>query len=148
MCTAGEDYTLPNLPVFNITISAGSTSSSFMIDIIDDMIQEDNETFNIEIRRLLPNCLSSELAISSSTVTIIDNDGNINFNIVKFLVIMIIITVTVFVVAKIQFASSIFSGDEASGILSVIIIILGGVTSSKDIDIPIMFTDKTAAGWF
>ena len=147
MCTAGEDYTLPNLPVFNVTISAGSTSSSFMIDIIDDMIQEDNETFNIEIR-LLSNCLSSALAISSSTVTITDNDGTINFNIVKFLVIMIIITVTVFVVAKIQFASSMFSGDEASGRLSVVIIILGGVTSSKDINIPIMFTNKTATGWF
>ena len=58
--------------VFNVTISAGSTSSSFSIDIINDMIQEDNETFNITIR-LLPSCLS--LGTSSSTVIIIDDEG-------------------------------------------------------------------------
>ena len=61
-------------PVFNVTFTAGSTSSSFSVDIIDDMIQEDNETLNITIR-LLPSYLSFSLGTSSSTVTIIDNDG-------------------------------------------------------------------------
>ena len=60
--------------VFNVTISAGSTSLSFSIDIINDMIQEDNETFNIAIR-LLPSILSLSLGTSSSTVMIIDDDG-------------------------------------------------------------------------
>ena len=60
--------------VFNVTITAGSTLSSFSVDIIDDMIQEDNETLNIIIR-LLPSCLSLSLGTSSSTVIIIDNDG-------------------------------------------------------------------------
>ena len=60
--------------VFNVTISAGATSSSFNIDIIDDVIHEDNETFNIAIR-LLPSCLLLSLGISSSTVMIIDSDG-------------------------------------------------------------------------
>ena len=60
--------------IFNATISAGSTSSSFSIDIINDMIQEDNETFNITIR-FLPSCLSLSLGTSSSTVIIIDDDG-------------------------------------------------------------------------
>ena len=60
--------------VFNYTISAGLNSSSFSIDIINDMIQEDNETFNITIR-LLPSCLSLSLGTSSSTVMIIDDDG-------------------------------------------------------------------------
>ena len=60
--------------VFNVTISAGVISSSFNINIIDDVIREDNETFNITIR-LLPSCLSLSLNISSSTVNIIDDDG-------------------------------------------------------------------------
>ena len=60
--------------VFNVTISAGATSSSFNIDIIDDVTHEDNETFNVTIR-LLPSCLSLSLGISSSVVTIIDSDG-------------------------------------------------------------------------
>ena len=64
-------------PVFNVTITAGSTSSSFIVDIIDDRIQEDNETFNVTIR-LLPSHLSLSLGTSSCTVTIIDNDGNNN----------------------------------------------------------------------
>ena len=71
---AGVDYVMSSVLVFNVTISAGSTSSSFSIDIINDMIQEDNETFNITIR-LLPSCLSLSLGISSSTVTIIDDEG-------------------------------------------------------------------------
>ena len=71
---AGVDYAMSSALVFNVTISAGSTSSSFSIDIINDMIQEDNETFNITIR-LLPSCLSLSLGTSSSTVTIIDDEG-------------------------------------------------------------------------
>ena len=70
--TAGKDYTSLTSQV---SIYAGSKTSSFSIGITDDLIQEDNETFNIEIK-LLPNCFSSLLGISSSTVTIIDNDGN------------------------------------------------------------------------
>ena len=60
--------------VFNVTITAGSTSSSFSEDL-NDMIQEGNETLNVTIG-LLPSCLSLSLGTSSSTVTIIDNDGS------------------------------------------------------------------------
>ena len=60
--------------VFNVNISAGLSSSSFSIDIINDMIQEDNEAFKITIS-LLPSPLSLSLGISSSTVTIIDDEG-------------------------------------------------------------------------
>ena len=77
MCAVGEDYTLNIGRVFNVIIRAGSTSSSFSVDIIDNKIQEDNEIFNIAIR-LLPSCLSLSLGASSSTVTIIDDDGIIN----------------------------------------------------------------------
>ena len=69
---AGMDYNVTN-GVFNVTIPAGRLSSSFSIDIIDDIIQEDNETFNIAIR-LVPSCLSLSLGTASSTVTIVDND--------------------------------------------------------------------------
>ena len=71
---AGVDYAMSSALVFNVIISAGSTSSSFSIDIINDMIQEDSETFNITIR-LLPSCLSLSLGTSSSTIMIIDDDG-------------------------------------------------------------------------
>ena len=71
---AGVDYAMSSVLVFNVTISAGSTSSLFSIDIINDMIQEDNETFSIEIG-ILSSCLSLSLDASSSTVTIIDDEG-------------------------------------------------------------------------
>ena len=64
--------------VSNVTITAGSLTSSFDVDINNDMIQEDNETFNIAIR-LLPSCLSLSLGTSSSTVTITDDEGNAGF---------------------------------------------------------------------
>ena len=71
--TGGIDYNV-TASLFNVTITAGETSSSFDIEVIDDVIHEDNETFNIAIR-LLPSCLSLSLNISSSTVWITDNDG-------------------------------------------------------------------------
>ena len=74
---AGVDYVMSSALVFNVAISAGSTSSSFDVDFLDDRIQEDNETFSIAIRTL-PSCLSLSLGTSSSTVTIIDNDGTNN----------------------------------------------------------------------
>ena len=87
---AGVDYAMSTALVFNITISAGSTSSSFSIDIINDMIQEDNETFNIAIR-LLPSCLSLSLGTSSSTVMIIDDEGIYSNKCSSIVVIIIII---------------------------------------------------------
>ena len=76
--------------VSNVTIIAGSLTSSLDVDIINDMIQEDNETFNIAIR-LLPSCLSLSLGTSSSTVTIIDNDGTNNNMYISVVIVIIII---------------------------------------------------------
>ena len=76
--------------MFNVTISAGSLSESFDVDIVDDMIQEDNETFNIAIR-LLPSCLSLSLGTLSSTVTIIDDDGTNNNMYISVVSVIIII---------------------------------------------------------
>ena len=87
---AGVDYVMSTALVFNVTISAGSTSSSFSIDIINDMIQEDNETFNIAIR-LLASCLSLSLGTSSSTVTIIDDEGSFIIAIISIQIFIMII---------------------------------------------------------
>ena len=67
--------------VFNVTISAGAISSSFNIDINDDVTHEDNETFNVTIK-LVPTARELSLCISSSTVTIIDHDGTYNIIII------------------------------------------------------------------
>ena len=87
---AGVDYAMSTALVFNVTISAGSTSSSFSIDIINDMIQEDNETFNITIR-ILPSCSSLSLGTSSSTIMIIDDEGIYSNKCSSIVVIIIII---------------------------------------------------------
>ena len=76
--------------VSNVTITAGSLTLSLDVDIINDMIQEDNETFNIAIR-LLPSCLPLSLGTSSSTVTIIDNDGTNNNMYISVVIVIIII---------------------------------------------------------
>ena len=138
---AGTDYTSTALK-FNITIFAGSKSSSFSVDIIDDMIQEGNETFNITIR-LLPSCLLLSLGTLSSTVMIIDNDGN-NDNVLILWCILLVSYLTL--VAVIEFASSEFSGRESSKVISASIIILDGIISSKDIDVMIKFMPETAQG--
>ena len=128
--------------VFNVTISAGSTSSSFSVDIINDMIQEDNETFNITIR-LLPTCLSLTLGTSSSTVAITDNDGNSNNMYISNVVIVIVIIEVV-----IEFQSTTFSGTETSGVISVTVVIPGRIIGSRDIRVPVSFTPLTAVGMY
>ena len=138
--TAEVDYAMSTELVFNVTISTGSTLSSISVDIINDMIQEDNETFSIAIR-LLPSCLSLSLGTSSSTVTIIDNDGTNNNMYISDIIIAIII-----IVAMLSFESSTFSGSESSGVISVTVIISGGITSSSDISVPITFTKENATG--
>ena len=68
------DYANWTSPLFNVTILAGTTSSLFTVDIIDDMIQEDNETFNIAIK-FFPSCLPLKNDIVQSTVMIINSKG-------------------------------------------------------------------------
>ena len=72
-CTVGLDYNV-TASIFNVTFSAGATSSSFDIDIIDNRVHENNETFNISLR-LLPNCVLLSLDIQLSAVKIVDDDG-------------------------------------------------------------------------
>ena len=69
------DYATSTPLVFNATISAGEKSLPFIVDISDDMIQEDNETFYMELR-LFPSCLPLKHGISRSTVTIINTEGS------------------------------------------------------------------------
>ena len=128
--------------MFNVTITAGSTSSSFSVDIINDMIQEDNETFNITIR-LLPTCLSLTLGTSSSTVAIIDNDGNSNN-----MYISNVVSVIVIIEVVIEFQSTTFSGTETSGVISVTVVISGRIISSRDIIVSVSFTTLTAVGMY
>ena len=78
--------------MFNVTISAGSLSLSFDVDIINDMIQEDNETLIIAIRSL-PSCLSLSMGTSSSTVTILDNDGTNNNMYISVVIVIVIIII-------------------------------------------------------
>jgi len=72
--TDGEDYVVTQQ---SLLIPVGSTSSCYSVDIINDMIHEDDETFNLTIT-LLPTCLSVRVDsnLSSAAVTIIDNDDS------------------------------------------------------------------------
>ena len=46
----------------------------------------------------------------------------------------------------ITFSSSTFSGTESSGVISVTVIISGGIVSSRNITVFITFTEGTATG--
>jgi len=69
--TAGEDY---NVTQQSLVIPAWSTSSSYSIDIINDAIHEDDETFNITIT-LSPSCLSMSVDRNVTIVTILDDES-------------------------------------------------------------------------
>ena len=59
--------------MYNVTITAGMTSSSFDVDIIDNMIQDEDKMFTITIR-LIPTCLPVTINSTTTIVTIIDDD--------------------------------------------------------------------------
>ena len=46
----------------------------------------------------------------------------------------------------ITFQTSAFSGKESSEVISAAVLISGGIVSSSDISVPIMFTQGTAIG--
>ena len=77
--TGGDDY---DSGPYDITFTAGTTSSSFTITIEDDNTFEDNESFVVTI-----TSLPSIITVGSprqATVTIIDDDGNVINSIVSY----------------------------------------------------------------
>ena len=46
----------------------------------------------------------------------------------------------------ITFSSSTFNGSESSGVISATVIISGGIVNSRDITVPITFTEGSATG--
>ena len=70
--TGGEDYNVTQQSL--LIIPAGSTSSLYSVDIINDMIHEDDETFDITIT-LMATCLSISVDRNVATVTILDDEG-------------------------------------------------------------------------
>ena len=73
--TAGIDYDRSGAPlVFNVTISSGVTSSSFDVDITDNMAQDGDKIFSITIR-LVSTCLPITIKSDTTSVTINDDEG-------------------------------------------------------------------------
>ena len=60
--------------MFNVTISSGTTSSSFDVNIINNMTQDGNKMFSITIR-VISTCLPINIKSDTTSVTIIDDEG-------------------------------------------------------------------------
>ena len=60
-----------------MTITAGMTSSSYDVDIIDNMIQDGDKIFTITIR-LISTCLPVTVNSDTTTVSIIDDEGTVS----------------------------------------------------------------------
>ncbi|MDE0643649.1 MAG: hypothetical protein OXH95_05870, partial [bacterium] len=69
--TADTDYTAQTLT--EITISAGATSTTVTVDTADDVIDEENETFKVQLSEATNAVVSSSAASAVGTIT--DNDG-------------------------------------------------------------------------
>ena len=62
-----------------MTINAGMTSSSFDVNIIDNMIQDGDKMFTITINKLILSCFTLPATIDpkAAMVTIMDDEGMI-----------------------------------------------------------------------
>lgn len=65
--TAGSDYTATNV---NRTINAGSTSTTITVPILEDQLDEPDETFNVTVS----NPINVTIADGTGIGTIVDND--------------------------------------------------------------------------
>src|SRR5439155_93069 len=67
--TAGSDYTATN---GTLSFAPGETSKTITVDVLDDDLQEANETFRV----VLSNPADPTIAIGTNTVRITDDDGS------------------------------------------------------------------------
>ena len=73
--TGELDYNQTTPSTSSLTISSGELFGSFDIEIIDDTVKEQNETFLIAVR-IQDSCLPLVIDGNDTfTVTIIDNEG-------------------------------------------------------------------------
>ena len=76
---AGSDYGQTGVPsplTPSVTIPSEQLSVSFSVNIIDDSVQEENETFSLAVD-LQSSCLPVTInGDHSFTITIIDDEGN------------------------------------------------------------------------
>jgi peptidoglycan/xylan/chitin deacetylase (PgdA/CDA1 family) len=112
--TAGSDYISTN---GILTFIHGETSHTFTIPILDDTIDEDNETFSISLSNPTNVTLGSP---ATATLTIIDDDST----------------------PQIHLSSSEYSGGEASG--SIVVTATLSSPSGKMITVDYASSDDTA----
>ncbi len=74
--TAGADYTTTT---GNGTIAAGATTATVTVPIIDDNIDEPNETFAFRLTAATNATISPAPPATTATVTIVDNEPNTTF---------------------------------------------------------------------
>nr|MBC8184547.1 T9SS type A sorting domain-containing protein [candidate division KSB1 bacterium] len=74
LAVAPDDYTETS---GTVTITAGSTTSTINIPILEDTISEANETFTVDLN----NPVNATIADAQGLGTIVDNDGTPNFTI-------------------------------------------------------------------
>jgi len=115
-------------------------SVSFSVNIIDDAIQEENETFSFVVN-LQSGCLPVTIKGDDSfTITIIDDESNDIPTVCQwFLCVISLIELTV------QFNNSTYSGSEKSGYIVLTIELLGG-TASHDFNVSVTTSPVTATG--
>lgn len=124
----------------SVNIISGSTDELMNIKIIDDNLQEYNETFNVTMQlqsSCLPIALTGEKHL---TVTIIDDEGYLILNNISYSFMYLLYTEL-----TVQFNQTSYSGREESGVIIVILSLLGGI-ASKNFNVRIVTSPVSATG--
>ena len=115
-------------------------SGLLRINIIDNKIQEPNETFNVALR-LQSSCLPiSLIGEDSFTFTIIDDEGYLYVSNLIF-----IIYNKFYTELTVEFNQTAYYGREASGIIIITLKLLGG-TASVNFNVSVSTSPITATG--
>ena len=124
-----------------VNIASGSSSGSTSISIVNDTVQEYNETFDLTLQlhsTCLPITLIGETFLN---FTIIDDEGYFTFQ----YYILIHVTLFVYTELTVEFSQLTYNGTESSDVIIITLTLYGG-TASFDFNVNVSTTPLTATG--
>ena len=124
-----------------VNIPSGSSSGSTSISIVNDTVQEYNETFDLTLQlqsTCLPITLIGETFLN---FTIIDDEGYFTFQ----YYILIHVTLFVYTELTVEFSQVTYNGTESSDVITITLTLYGG-TASFDFNVNVSTSPLTATG--
>ena len=125
-----EDFADSSCPSGMVTISSGETSATFAVSTSDDDVVEGLEEFDLTLTDVVPNIdgrITISATMSTASVTITDNDAPVPD-----------------IPVEIGFEELSYRVSEGAGIVTLVAVLSGAISSSENVSVVVTTMDGTA----